>query len=462
MRRIFTLLSILFSTTLVFGQATQSKTATASTQTNLSNQDDWATTSSTIQAAVAASDNAYVQSSIGSNKSSEVLSLTGFDFNIPSDATIKGIEVFIERHAEIINRTNDALVRLIINGAQTGTNKAVSSFWPTSDAIATYGGSLDNWGNTISYSVINASNFGIAIQASSGPSGGISFIDQVTIKVYYTVPPVAVNDNFASNSLSASISGNVLTNDTDPNNGTLSANLVSNVSTGTLTLNSNGSFTYTPPTSNFAGGPVTFTYNTTSNIDATKTSNTATVTLNYPENTTLPVNFTSFEAKKTTTGTQLTWKVGTEENVKGYEVERSANGQQFSKVGFVSAAAENTYSFVDASDIQNTVYYRIKNVDIDGKFKYSNVISFRNGKASIVLKAFPSPVKTGFTLQHAAASKGATIGISSADGKLIKIISPAAGSIQSSVDLSNVKSGLYLIRFDDGNGAVESLKLVKQ
>lgn len=174
----------------------------------------------------------------------------------------------------------------------------------------------------------------------------------------------------------------------------------------------------------------------------------------------LPVHFSNFNARSAGASVALTWNIEAEQNVKGYEVERSNDGRNFTNIGFVGAASQSSYSYTDNRPLASG-YYRIKSVDIDGKFLYSTVISFKGGKSVVVLKAFMSNQNT-LTIQHDAAQSGSRISISSADGRLIKSLAPSAGTQQTVVNVSSARAGLYLVRFDDGNGGVETLKVVKQ
>lgn len=180
-------------------------------------------------------------------------------------------------------------------------------------------------------------------------------------------------------------------------------------------------------------------------------------------NAALPVDFISFTGKKTSSGTELNWQVGVEDNVKGYEVEKSSDGVQYTKVGFVSAAGKTSYFFTDVTPSPNVVLYRIKNVDLDGKFKYSNVLRMSNGNYGIVLKAFPLPALSKTTVQHPSViGSNARISVNLTDGRLVKSVTPSTGSSQTTIDVSDLKSGLYLLRFDDGKGDVQTIKLLKQ
>jgi hypothetical protein len=175
----------------------------------------------------------------------------------------------------------------------------------------------------------------------------------------------------------------------------------------------------------------------------------------------LPVKFTSFEAKAVLEGVDLNWSVGVEDNVKGYEVEKSTDEKNFSTISFVPAAGQSSYSFVDAQPAAIT-YYRIKSVDLDGKPGYSAIVSVKSGQSSVVLRAFPTPVRKDLTIQHNAATVSTRISISSIDGRLIQSIMPVVGSQQTTVDLSAARAGLYIVRFDNGTGGVETLKVMKQ
>jgi hypothetical protein len=180
-----------------------------------------------------------------------------------------------------------------------------------------------------------------------------------------------------------------------------------------------------------------------------------------PAGTILPVKFSSFDVNASDNTNNLVWNVGVEENLSGYEVERSADGRSFSRIAFVNAAGSSRYAYAD-SKISGTVYYRITSVDVDGRFGYSPVVAVKNGDASVVLNAFPMPVISDVTIQHAKATKGSLITISSVEGRTIKSITPAAGAQQTVINFSSLNKGVYMLRFTTTEGAVETLKLIRQ
>jgi hypothetical protein len=178
-------------------------------------------------------------------------------------------------------------------------------------------------------------------------------------------------------------------------------------------------------------------------------------------NAPLPVKFSSFEAKAGNNLVSLKWNVGSEDNVNGYEVESSMDGDKFSKIGFVGATGSSSYSFVDNKPAVIN-YYRIKSVDFDGKYGYSTVVMVKGGSSTILLKAFPSPFINKLSVQHGTASANSLITINSEDGRVVKSVIPVIGTQQTEIDLSTAKSGLYLVRYRNGNGQVEILKIMKQ
>jgi Secretion system C-terminal sorting domain len=175
----------------------------------------------------------------------------------------------------------------------------------------------------------------------------------------------------------------------------------------------------------------------------------------------LPVKFSTFEVTPSSTSVSLKWMVATEQNLSGYSVEKSADGRNFTNIGFVNAIGDDSYSFVDTK-ASATTYYRIKSVDVDGRFSYSTVAMVKAGKSIIVLKAFPMPVIKTVSIQHGTAAAGSLITISSEDGRMIKSVNPAVGTQQTDIDLSSAKAGLYLVRFTNASGEAETLKIVKQ
>lgn len=97
----------------------------------------------------------------------------------------------------------------------------------------------------------------------------------------------------------------------------------------------------------------------------------------------LPIELLYFTADKLSCGTNsLIWETASESNNDRFEVERSSDGITFIKVGTVKGAgtstSRNKYNLTDYNPIQELNYYRLKQIDLDGSFTYSNIISIDN------------------------------------------------------------------------------------
>ncbi|MFH0736404.1 MAG: T9SS type A sorting domain-containing protein [bacterium] len=93
----------------------------------------------------------------------------------------------------------------------------------------------------------------------------------------------------------------------------------------------------------------------------------------------VPVELTSFAAVSTSAGVRLDWSTATETNNKGFEIQRSADNTSFEDISFVNGNGTTTekqsYSFVDNSIANGKAYYRLKQIDYDGSYNYSNTIA---------------------------------------------------------------------------------------
>jgi hypothetical protein len=100
---------------------------------------------------------------------------------------------------------------------------------------------------------------------------------------------------------------------------------------------------------------------------------TVTVTVQDP----VPVELTLFTALQLDTKIRLVWATATETNNFGFEIERKETGE-FKKIGFVEGNGTTTetqdYSFTDRNIIDGVYSYRLKQIDYDGTFEYSNVV----------------------------------------------------------------------------------------
>ncbi|MDO6433336.1 T9SS type A sorting domain-containing protein [Flavitalea sp. BT771] len=181
---------------------------------------------------------------------------------------------------------------------------------------------------------------------------------------------------------------------------------------------------------------------------------------------TLPVTLTGFTARSNGDGTaQLTWETAMEQNASRFEIERSADGSSWSKIGSVNAkgnsASVSGYGFTDMSLLSGTSYYRLKMVDLDGSAVYSEVKAIQ-GTAVSHISFFPNPAKDYVNVTLGGTST-ATVNVRlvSQTGAVLqeKSVAGGAGTIVT-FPLQQVASGLYVLYVSAADGTHESSKLL--
>ena len=150
----------------------------------------WTASTGTLTDAVGADDGNTAQAVLAAGADSQSLQLTNFGFSIPTDATVTGIMVEVNRFASSNLSIHDVTVQLLKDGAPAGSNKAITVVpWTTvATTIVIYGGSKDIWGTTWTPAQINASTFGVSLAVTnSGGAEQTASVDYVRITVTYTL-----------------------------------------------------------------------------------------------------------------------------------------------------------------------------------------------------------------------------------------------------------------------------------
>jgi len=225
-----------------------------------------------------------------------------------------------------------------------------------------------------------------AVTDNTGMAGNIG-----TIVVMYNHPPVAIND-IVTTPMNTQLSGDIATNDTCGVDGPCSYSALSsdNPRHGIVTIDTNGTYTYTP-TSDFTGRD-TFSYvlcnsGTLMQCDTAKVF----ITINAP----LPVQLLSFTARAAADcDVWLTWATGTETQFDHFEIETGRGGRTFAKDGSVAAKGSgSSYAYRYHQDVDGTHYFRLKIIDTDGSSSYSPVAVVTNDcgqQGTIVLMPNPA------------------------------------------------------------------------
>ncbi len=108
---------------------------------------------------------------------------------------------------------------------------------------------------------------------------------------------------------------------------------------------------------------------------------------------TLPVTFTSIAATQQNHQVLVEWKVAQEQGIRLYEVERSTNGIDYSKVGALNATGNNVYRWMDVQPVIVNNFYRIKAIQNDGFYIYSKIAIVKSTGSETVIKVYPNPIK---------------------------------------------------------------------
>jgi large repetitive protein len=158
-----------------------------------------------------------------------------------------------------------------------------------------------------------------------------------------------------------------------PANGTLNADGLSIeiLDQGTYSLDpSTGIITF-DPLAGFSGDPTPISY-TITDLDNGAISEPATITMDYFQP--LPVNLISFKAINKGESIDLTWRTSDMKYFSHFEILKSDNGFRYEPIGKVLGSNSEKYLFVDINPVKGVSYYKLKMIDLDGSFKYSNTV----------------------------------------------------------------------------------------
>lgn len=183
----------------------------------------------------------------------------------------------------------------------------------------------------------------------------------------------------------------------------------------------------------------------------------------------LPLTWLSISGSHIGHDNYIYWSTAAEVNNDYFSVEVSADGANFTAIGRVpgqsSSSGVHGYSFIHKNVTLPTAYYRIKQVDLDGRFSYSKIISIAaNDAASMDFLYITSPVYEGVSAWMSATRPyQTTILLLDMSGKIItrKQVSMNKGANHVDIPLGNVASGTYVLRYQDENDKTRVIRFIK-
>ena len=173
------------------------------------------------------------------------------------------------------------------------------------------------------------------------------------------------------------------------------------------------------------------------------------------------MELTSFTGDVLGSSVILSWSTATETNNSGFQVERGDDSENFAKIGFVPGFGTTTqsksYTFTDNSSLSETYYYRLKQIDYDGNFTYSEVVEVNLGLPSefALQQNYPNPFNPTTKITYSVPADGfVNIAVYNVLGEKVANLlntNVKAGNYDISFDATNLTSGMYLYRMEAGD-----------
>jgi hypothetical protein len=186
----------------------------------------------------------------------------------------------------------------------------------------------------------------------------------------------------------------------------------------------------------------------------------------------VPVEFVSFTAGYTPEGVELRWRTATETNNSYFAVERSSDNSIFTQITMIPGAGttleQKEYAFIDKDVNAGNYYYRLKQVDYDGSFSYSNIVNVNSELPSSfkLEQNYPNPFNPATTISYQLPENGfVSLQVYDPVGNCVASLvneEQSAGTHFVRFDASSLSSGVYYYKITSGNfSSVKKLMLLK-
>lgn len=172
----------------------------------------------------------------------------------------------------------------------------------------------------------------------------------------------------------------------------------------------------------------------------------------------LPVTLINFKANKYNESVVLNWDATKETNFKSFEIEKSMDGIHFTNAGVVNGQNLSNYSFTD-NNLPNvkTIFYRLKLIDIDGKFTYSKVVSIRVDTIFSNALVYPNPAGNSLTIKlKNSLRESSLLKVNDIAGRIVlqQQINATQNNIQ--LDVQQLPPGRYFITIKNSSSLINN------
>jgi hypothetical protein len=188
------------------------------------------------------------------------------------------------------------------------------------------------------------------------------------------------------------------------------------------------------------------------------------------KSSTVPVELTSFSGVFINNSIRLIWSTATETNNQGFDIERNSNSS-WVKIGFIegkgNSATKNDYSFEDKNPTGYTIQYRLKQIDNNGNFKYSDIISVTVIPKDFSIGNYPNPFNPSTKIRYSVTSESMiNLVIYNIIGERIdelKNEQQQSGTYEINWNGGGHPSGIYLLSIIESpvNGSAKNSKTIK-
>jgi hypothetical protein len=187
---------------------------------------------------------------------------------------------------------------------------------------------------------------------------------------------------------------------------------------------------------------------------------------------TIPVELTSFTAVSQNSGVLLNWSTATEVNNSGFEIERSQENKDWSKVAFIrgngTTSSEKKYSFYDGNLSEGKYLYKLKQIDFDGSFEYSKIVDIEVGTPAKfeLSQNYPNPFNPSTTISFSLPKAAyVSLKVFNALGQEVATVVNGikeVGNHRIDFNAVNLNSGIYFYKLEAGDiTQVKKMTLIK-
>ena len=191
----------------------------------------------------------------------------------------------------------------------------------------------------------------------------------------------------------------------------------------------------------------------------------------YRNSIIVPITLTRFTGIQQDDNIRLNWTTAQEINAEHFVIEHSVNGTDFTPAGNVNSKYQNSsiptdYEFFHASPVKGLNFYRLKQYDKDGHFKYSDIIPVIFGRSIVkTIKINPNPVISNLNIRLTVSENANVLcKIYNADGREVRSLTASVtpGNNIIATDVSALADGNYIIVLISNNERVAETKFIKQ